>query len=316
MIRRTIAIGLVGILAVFSLTTSGYVPIAHNIKPSQTAKRPFCGMQYVPPADYETVRSLGLNVTLRGLPHDGSTEGWLNVLDQAQAYGFTVIASLWPPGWTWDDDTGWHIDNQGRQFLQVVADHPAVMAVYMLHEPYWQGCPGCGWTTAEQQELYQAIKAIADVPLYSEITDIVFWAEQGDETTLTDGVCDYCATWYYPFLDDGSYQREAFISRLDGDIAAIQELAPSSKLVWLMQVFASDEFHKRMPDAEEIRDASNIITERQKDLAGVFWYVWEFDQTYDDFLSNHPELFPVVRNAAFCQAPVTMYLPLVLSERK
>jgi hypothetical protein len=265
----------------------------------QTVIEPFCGIEFAWGDDLPAVRALGVTVVLQTFRYNGDPAEWLAQLDLAQSHGLHVVAQLWPEGWTWDGEV-WHIDAQAESFLRTVAGHPATWAVYALHEPYWRGCSTCGLTTAEQQALYQAIKAIADVPLYSEVSEIAFWARQGEETTLADGVCDYCGATYYPFYADGSYDREGFISHLDADVAAIQELAPNSKLVWGMQVFAQFDSPepRRMPTAAEIADIGAIVAQRKVD--GIFWYVWWFNDLYDDFLSNHPELFPAVAGTPFC----------------
>jgi hypothetical protein len=156
------------------------------------------------------------------------------------------------------------------------------------------GCEGCGYTTAEQQALYDAIKAIADVPLWSAVDSMSFWTEQGEETAFADGVCDYCETWYYPFKEGGIYEREAFVAQLTADLAVARERAPNSKVVWGMQSFAQGApYHLRMPDADEMQDLASIVY--STDIDGALWYVWTFDDLYSDFLSNHPELYPVVR---------------------
>jgi hypothetical protein len=260
---------------------------------------PFCGMQYASGDDLPTVRTLGVTVVLQTFRHDGDPDEWLAQLDLARRHGLQVVGRLWPEGWTWDG-AAWQIDEQARLFVQTVAAHPATLAVYALHEPYWRGCRTCGLTTAQQQELYRQIEAIADVPLYSEIGSITFWVDAGRATTLADGMCDYCAVSYYPFFADGSYDREQFIERLEEDLAAIRQLAPSAKLVWGLQVFAQSDAPtpRRMPTAKEIADIGAIVSEH--DVDGIFWYVWKFGPLYDDFLSNHPELFPAIAQAPIC----------------
>jgi hypothetical protein len=263
---------------------------------------PFCGMQYVSKReDYETMKTLGVNVILQKFDHDAAPTKWQAQLDEAQANGFQVVAVQWPQGWEWNDGKSqWEIDAQAESFLRTTAGHPATLAVFGLQEPYWRGCPDCGLTTAEQQQLYRAIKAIADVPIYSELGDITFWQNEGQATALTDGVCDYCGVWFYPSFANGNYYRDEFVMHLNENIASIRALAPNSKLVWLMQAFAHNTNVKprRMPTADELHDMNQIVAESNVD--GVFWYVWEFGKLYQDFLSRHPELLPVVASAPFC----------------
>jgi hypothetical protein len=272
-----------------------YLPIVYGGGDSHSPPvGPFYGMEYVLIDDLELVSGLGIEVVLMDVAHDGPPESWLAYLDEAQRRGIRVIAWLWPEGWHWNG-SAWQIDAQGRLFVQTVAGHPALWAVYGLHEPYWNGCSGCGYTTAEQQALYNAIKAIADVPIYSEVDSMAFWTAHGEETAFADGVCDYCGTWYYPFKRGGIYERDELIARLEADLEVARERAPNSKFVWIMQSFEQRyaPYYLRLPTAEEMRDLASIVY--SEDVDGAMWYVWVFDSLYTDFLSNHPELHPVVR---------------------
>jgi hypothetical protein len=282
-------------------------------RPSYNAASSFYGVQYVPIDELETVKELGVEVVLMAFRHDGPPEDWLAYLDEAQMQGIQVVAWLWPEGWSWDGSE-WQIDDQAELFVQTVAGHPALSAVYSLHEPYWRGCLGCGYTTAEQQALYSAIKAIADVPIYSGVDSMSFWTGQGEETAFADGVCDYCATWHHPFKVGGIYERDKVIAQLTADLAVARERAPNSKIIWIMQSFAQGPpYNYRMPDADEMRDLASIVC--STDIDGVLWYPWYWDNdSYSDFLSNHPELYPVVREISeTCKLGSTnsVYLPVV-----
>ena len=147
--------------------------------------RPFYGMQFVPIDELDMVRGLGIEVILESFERDAPPEEWLAYLDEAQALGIQVVAWLWPPGWHWDGSE-WEIPNRDREFIEAVAYHPALFAVYSLHEPYWMGCRGCGYTTAEQQALYDAIKAIAEVPIWSDVDSISLWTAHSEETAFAD----------------------------------------------------------------------------------------------------------------------------------
>ena len=41
-----------------------------------------------------------------------------------------------------------------------------------------------------------------------------------------------------------------------------------------------------------MRDLTAILY--RSDIAGAMWYPWTFNTLYDDYLANHPELYPVV----------------------
>jgi hypothetical protein len=283
---------------------------------------PFYGMEFVYLDDLDEARALGVEVIMTDLPHDGTPADWLSFLNAAQARGIRVVPWLWPQGWHWDG-YAWHLDAQARLFLQTVVGHPALFAVYALHEPYWNGCEGCGYSTATQQALYNAIKAIADVPIYSEIGSISGWTARGPATAFADGVCDYCANWNYPFKDGGVYERDQVIAQLTADLAVAGERAPQSKVVWMMPAFEYSPDDLRMPSANEMRDLASIVYSTT--VAGAWWYPWKFNDLYSDYLYNHPELYPTVKSiyedyvlsvkGASCSivAPCSLvYLPVII----
>ena len=252
---------------------------------------PLYGIEFVPAEDLHVIQGMELDVVLLVFPHDGPVQDWVAYLDQAHALGLKVIGRLWPEGLQWEG-ADWRIDPQTILFIQTLAKHPATLAVYALEEPYWRGCWGCGYTTDQLELLYNRIKAVASVPVYSEIGSISFWSEEGESTTFVDGVCDYCANLYYPFLADGSYQREELISRLTSDLAIARKNAPKSKFIWLMQGFAQESSF-RMPTANEMYDLAAIVYDLQVD--GALWYCWNFGSLYSDYLSQHPELASPIR---------------------
>ena len=265
-----------------------------GLPPRSGDKKPFYGMQYVPNNALETVAGLGIDMLLNDFPLNGTPEQWIAQLDLAAEHNMKVVAWQWPTGWQWNEAAAtWDIDSQARLFVETVADHPALFAVYATHEAYWNECYSCGYTTAELQMLYSQIKEIAEVPIYSAFGDYDFWRHYSADTIFADGVCDYCDVQYYPVQDSG-YQLDEYIDRLALELATVRELAPNSKFVWVMQSFESAEAKKVMPNAEQMREIASIALET--DVDGVWWYVWNFDESqYQDVLSKHPELFPVVR---------------------
>ncbi|NWG22643.1 MAG: hypothetical protein HXY39_20240 [Chloroflexi bacterium] len=266
---------------------------------------PFYGTQYVPVDELPVVRRLGFTVVLNDFAYDDGPAEWIGYLDAAHAQQLKVVAWLWPEGWTLDRRTGvWTIDPQTQRFLRSVAGHPALFAVYGLHEPYWNECDGCGYTTAQQQALYRAIKAISPVPVYSEINGFAFWAERGSATTIAPGVCDYCQTAFYPFMTDGSYKRKELIAHIQREIDALRRHAPTSRLIWTMPSMSHVGDQLRMPTADEMRDYARLVY-AQPEIAGAWWYPWRWDNDlYPDYLAKHPELFPAV-----CEIARTIIAP-------
>lgn len=260
---------------------------------------PFYGIQYVPLAELPQVRALGFDVVLNDFAYDADPATWVTYLDTARALKMRVIPWLWPEGWKLDRRTGvWTIDATARRFLETVAGHPATLAVYGLHEPYWNECDTCGYTTAEQQALYRAIKEIAPVPIYSEINGFTFWSEASRAKTIAPEVCDYCQTAFYPFLTDGSYQRNELIAHIEREIATLQRYAPESRLIWTMPAMSHRGDGLRMPTSDEMWDYASLVYGRPE-ISGAWWYMWRWDNDlYPTYLAVHPELHATVRKIA------------------
>lgn len=260
---------------------------------------PFYGTQFVPISELLQVRALGFDTVLTDFAYDADPSEWVAYLDRAMSLNLRVIPWLWPEGWTLDRQTGtWTIDETAQQFIETVAEHPATFAIYALHEPYWMECDTCGYTTAEQQALYRAIKQIAPVPIYSEINGIAFWAEHSAEKTIAPEVCDYCQTAFYPFLTNGSYLRAELVAHLEREIEALRRYAPESCLIWTMQAMAHSGDELRMPTSDEMWDYATLVFE-QPAIVGAWWYMWRWDNPlYSTYLVLHPELHPTVREIA------------------
>jgi len=256
---------------------------------------PFYGMEFVPIDELDYMQQMGINMVLHAFDYDGTPQEWLEYLDVAQQHNIRVVGRLWPEGWSFDRDANaWRVDERARLFLTTIKEHPALFAVYALHEPYWNGCDGCGYTTAQQQMLYQTVKAIADIPIYSEIDSMSYWSKQGEDTKFADGICDYCQTLYYPFRSSGAYEYDKLVESITADLAVARALGPNSRIVWTMQGFAQGApYFLRMPTSEEMVDLATLVY--SYDIAGAWWYPWEFDDEYSDTLSEIPELHPTIR---------------------
>jgi hypothetical protein len=285
------------VLIIMMLANTGCVvpPVSQTATPAAIQNKdpglPFYGIEFVPTEDLKTVRALGVEVVGQTFAHDGRPADWLDQLDQAEKYQIKIIAWLWPQGWTWEGEK-WVIDGQAQSFLQTVAGHKALFAVYALNEPYWQNCPGCGFSTSQQQALYAEIKAIKDVPIFSAVDSMNYWTKKSKATAFADGICDYCATWYYPFSSDG-YERKELKKRLEADLKTARKYAPNSKIVWYLQAFVPASSDYRMPTAEEMEDLASIVYGAGVD--GAMWYVWTFNPLYSDYLSLHQELHSTVK---------------------
>lgn len=254
-------------------------------------------MEYInDSSDYSVVKDFGVDTIVIEFSAYQSEDKWLAKLDEAAGEELKVVANYWPEGWKWnEDDNRWDITPGTRSFLQAIDNHPALLAVYGLHEPYWNGCRGCAYTTSQQQKLYSQIKSIIDMPVWSVFSSFL-WADQtygGSDYEFADNVCDYCSTWMYPSLYSG-YDRNAMVTKLEDELGYFRAKTTSAKFIWVLQAFESNEDDTRMPTYMEMLDHAAVSM--QYDIDGVTWYTWNFDPSeYPDTLSENPSLWPAVR---------------------
>jgi hypothetical protein len=95
-------------------------------------------------------------------------------------------------------------------------------------------------------------------------------------------------------LEGDVYDRERLVDSITAELEVATERSPSSRMVWIMQAFSQGApEYLRMPRAEEMHDLASIVYSTNID--GAMWYPWTFSDTYGDYLSGHPELYPTVR---------------------
>ena len=280
-------------------TTTTAAPTTTTQPPTSSNKRQllFYGMEWTSDphdGDLEKAASLGIDTVM--VDFDGSDPSrWLRQLDHARSLDLMVVANYWPgrAAWRWTG-SDWDIHEHAVEFVETVADHPALLAVYLLHEPYWNG--GDGITTAQQRELYQYVKSIADVPLYSAFSSSAF--ETGKFST---GVCDYCDSWYYPSKMDHPYKGERLLYKLEKVLNHFHATAAGTdmKLVWILQAFESADSNKEMPTYDEMIDlaetAINYQSASGQRVDAVFWYTWRHGSQYEEVLGDRPDLQPAVK---------------------
>lgn len=273
------------------------VPSASGLSES-IADLDFYGVEFVPPAQFDDVAALGANAVLIDFPASKGPNRWKQILDAADDEGLRVVATLYPFQWEWDESVErWRVSKKGRKFLRTIEDHPALLAVYALHEPYWNGCEGCGYTTAQQQALYDKITGIADVDVYSSFSSFK-WAHRtlGPKYEFAPGICDWCDTWRYPNQFNG-YKRKKMIKRLDRELAYFRQRDPNAKFVWVLQGFESAEANRKLPSYDQLLDQADVALSR--DIDALFWYTWTFDPNeYQEVLGDHPELQPAIAEVA------------------
>jgi len=198
--------------------------------------------------------------------------------------------------WYLDGDD-WHVTAWGEDVLEAVEGHPALFAVYALHEPFDSG--GYHADTDAQRALYALIKSIADVPVYTDISSLAHFEDAG----LSDGMCDWCAT--FPCTWRGEWTSEESLAetlrRMDADYATQQALMPGSRLVYLINTYTlGDGARYRMPTPAELDAARDHACGLG---VPVLYYPWV---GYDDNLASSPELWPVIREGCGGAPPPTV----------
>ncbi|HDN01914.1 MAG TPA: hypothetical protein ENF42_02955 [Candidatus Bathyarchaeota archaeon] len=313
--------------------------------------KPFYGVQFVEdPSSVEkgldAVASLHVDMVLEVFYGSEHSDGWTAKLEIFKNYEVRVIAWLidtsgehgCTDGWYWDGSR-WRLKQVGIEFLEwaenIASDpdnpyHGILFAVFGLEEPYWTTTPGGPFTTAQLQQLYSLIKSVAPhVMVYMELGDMDVFDKEGwrggilgqlpeykgfdeDDLDFADGVTDYAAVWFYPFLTEEGYTGETMTSYrthgaycgcpedclnrvvdlIDRNYRLIREKAPKTRLVFILQAFAMPGGTPpyRMPSPEEMLELAEKVLTSGK-VAGVFWYFWDNPCPqcgYTDWLSLHP----------------------------
>ncbi len=233
------------------------------------------------------LRGLGVDVVVQvfssALVDAGQEQDWLIFLDEAQAQDIQVIARLWPPR-DWD---GAQFDFRyvGR-FLTTIEGHPAVLAYFGLHEPLET------FSGDQLRAYYQTVKGYAPhMPILHAMSNIAgFEADPrfGDRR-FTDGICDLCAIWYYPFrVVDGEavFERQRVQEVIIANDALVRARDPDAQLWFLAQAYAMEQHSPplRMPSAEEMSFLADLVLEGSC-VDGLLWYPW-IHSSYDQVLGD------------------------------
>jgi hypothetical protein len=190
----------------------------------------------------------------------------------------------------------WFISPRGAEILQLVEGHPAVWAIYQLHEPFDSSSYHADANA--QRALYSLLKQYTNHELYTDIGTLARPAEASE--VLSDGMCDYCATFPTTFRGEWSSEQslaETF-RRMDADLSVQAAYMPNSQLIFLINTYQiADGTGYRLPTPDELRAAQAHAC----DLAvPVLYYPWQHGR-YDRTLSTTPELWPVVAEGCRCK---------------
>lgn len=233
-------------------------------------------------------------------------------LDLWQSFGYRAVVVFYTREtcskrpWEWDGHE-WVFPQKTIDALRGIAHHPALFAIYALHEPFDTGNE-CYWTVQQQQKLYNLLKLYTDgAPVWSDTGWLAIQESKGVE--LTDGICDYCATFHHRFRSDWSSKQclTETLSWIDGDLDTQRRLMPNSQLVFLVQTFSLPDysFPLRLPTVEELAVVRNHLCDLRQPL---MYYAWAHS-AYDTTLRDAQQLWPVVQQGC---AYVT-FLPWIVN---
>jgi hypothetical protein len=242
------------------------------ISPRPTA---LYGVSYIAESDLPELAAL--NVKLVTWQTDPSSQAALALLDVAESYGMRVILRI-----RGSDDWGW---NGSRfdlsplaDFEPVIGGHPALFAVYGLHEP-WER-----FTAYQLRRFYSQWQATApSLPVWH---DMGFLPPQ-----FTDGICDVCGVSAAPHHWDQSgnpinYYEEDTREKISNAQTYIQA-DPDAILCAYLQAYGRDfrgSTDVRMPTADEMRENAAIVFGVLQVACGE-WYPYRHG-SYDYILSD------------------------------
>ena len=245
-------------------------------QPTSTPEPPaLYGISYVDESDLPELVTLNIKlVTWRTEP---SSQAALAFLDLAESYGLRVIIRMNGSGdWGWD---GNRFDlSVLADFEPVIGGHPALFAVYGLHEP---------WERFDADQLrmfYSQWQAVAP--------SLPVWHDMGYlSPEFTDGMCDVCGISAYPHAwDQSGNPINNYSTNTRQKILAAQTYAPTDPdaiLCASLQTFGRDfegQSGLRMPTADEMRQNASIVFGRFQLTCGL-WYPYHhsgYDHTLDD----------------------------------
>ncbi|MBN1955887.1 MAG: hypothetical protein JW900_12680 [Anaerolineae bacterium] len=277
--------------------------------------RSWYGVRQVTVSDLPYMRSaVGGSVTTLSVNEEMSLDEVITRLEQIASLDYVAVVNLKDASncsgrpWEWNGSE-WVFPNRAVAILQGTADHPAVLAIYALHEPFNQNAE-CHWTVEEQQLLYQELHGYTGgLPVWSDIGGVAPLEEGG--ISWAGGICDYCGTFHHSFRSDWSSEQclQETLAWIDADLDAQGRLMPQAQVVFQAQTFSQPGYPYyplRLPTAQELAVVRDHLCQLHEP---VMYYPWSHG-LYEETLRDAPDLWPVV--AAGCGR--TSYLPLIRTE--
>ena len=236
-------------------------------------------------------------------------------LDSAEALEYQVLFHIYDghtntnKPWYLDADEQWVFPQSAIDMLQAVSDHPALFAIYALHEPLDEG--GAHVSVERQRELYQLLKGYTDdLPVYTDMGGLSVWEDRGIE--LTDGICDYCRTSPSCFRSDWTSEQclTETLTRIDAELDTQQRLMPNSQTVFAINTYSFSGYISpiRLPTPYELGVVKDYLCDLDQPME---YYPWHYSG-YDVTLEDVPELWPVIAEGCTITTRYQLHLPVVL----
>ncbi|RLC64929.1 MAG: hypothetical protein DRI80_00120 [Chloroflexota bacterium] len=274
------------------------------------------GITRAPVDDWPTIKeNLGGSVVdLIVYPYTPLSE-ILTSLDSADSLAYQVVFHIYDGDtptnnpWYLNAADEWVFPQSAIDTLEAVSDHPALLAVYALHEPLDEG--EAHVPVEKQRELYQLLKIYTDgLPVYTDMGGLSPWEDQGVD--LTDGICDYCRTGPSYFRSGWTSEQciAETLSRIDADLDTQQRLMPNSQVVFAINTyaFADYQYPIRLPTAYELDVVRDYLCNLDQPM---LYHPWHYS-TYDATLEDAPELWPVIAEGCDEQIPVTQTNTIII----
>ena len=259
----------------------------------------------------QQAQSLSLTTIVQGFPYalaDESRENdWLIFLDEAKVVGIKVVAHLVLGGENeepclYNQMTQQFDCSALKHFLDVVSGHPALIGYVGSHEPLQE------FESSQLRTLYAEMKAYAPGLLLANYMSDMYWFEQRPDLfpgrDFSDGICDICMIWYYPFRTVDSqpvFETTQVEDLLENNLPLVRENDSDAQVWFLAQSFAYTDHPRnlRMPMPAEMAALYQLVMQYPVD--GFLWYAWQHG-TYDanlgdpEMADQHDELDVIAEN--------------------
>ena len=246
------------------------------------------------------------------------TARWLIFLDAAADAEIDVVAYLWPRT-TYPVVGGAFQYDDLKAFLDVVGDHEALIGYIGLHEPLE---PAAEIDADELRGFYTEMKSYAPHLLIAHYMGDIAYAEANrtDGWMFSDGMCDICLLWFYPFTvvdNNPVYEQDGVTAVVESNLPLLATRDPDAQFWFLGQTFVSTLTPRemRMPTPSEMETL--YLDVMASPIDGFLWYPCNHTEVYDQVLCD-PEMTDLqnaVDDIGNTYVPLSkLYLPVVIYE--